>query len=162
MKNKRKAVILALVCIGIIILMRYVFSPYIDAYRINRHLDISGVKMLMTPSKVEEILGKGNPVGGFGAQFFEYDNAAALIAYPWNGFLRGKVGYIDIRDPKYGICGVRPGDSSSKAKDILERHGFLQDKMNKDTFRRGSAVICIFSDFVRINIEDWSLKGIVY
>ncbi|HYE83059.1 MAG TPA: hypothetical protein VEG39_12955 [Clostridia bacterium] len=162
MKLRRKSLIIIVISVTVLILLEYALSPYIDAYRINKHLDISGVKMLMAPSQVEEILGKGSPIGGFGAEFYGYDNSAVVIAYPWEGLLEGKVGYIDVSGPKYSICGVRPGDSSDKAKKILKGYGFIQDKKHKDTFRRGSARIYILWESVRVDIEDWSIKGHVY
>lgn len=162
MKHGKKAFIIAAICLTVLILMRYVFSPYIDAYRVNRNLDISGVKLLMSPSEVEKILGEGSPVGGFGAHFYEYDNSAVMIAYPVDGMLEDKAGQIAVSDPKYSICGVKPGDSTDKAKKILEKLGFVQDQTDRSSFKRGSARIDIYSGTVRIDIEDWTIKGRVY
>ena len=162
MKIRRKFLKIVVICLTALILLEYAFSPYIDAYRINKNLNISDVKLLMTSSQVEEILGEGNPIGGFGAQFYEYDNSAVVIAYPWEGLLHGKVGQIDMSDPKYSICGIRPGDSSDKAKSILKEYGFSQDKSDKNTFKRGNARIYVFAESIRVDIEDWTIKGHVY
>lgn len=162
MKIGKKSKIFILILVVLLILLRYAFSPCIDAYIINRHLDISGVKLLMTPSQVEELLGEGRPIGGFGAGFYEYDNSAVVIAYPWEGLLKGKAGFIDINDSKYSICGVRPGDSSDKAETILKGYGFRRNSRDRSVFMRGSARIYIFSDFIRLDMEDWTIKGHVY
>ncbi|HYF81552.1 MAG TPA: hypothetical protein VEB00_00790 [Clostridia bacterium] len=162
MKIRRKTFVIAVICLVALILLGYVFSPYIEVYRINRNLDISSVKLLMTPDQVEKILGEGSPIGGFGAQFYEYDNSAVTIAYPWDGLLKRKAGWIQISDSKYSIYGVRPGDPFDKAKSILEKYGFVQDQSDKSAFKRGSARIYIFWESVRADIEDWTIKGRVY
>ena len=162
MKHGKKALVIAVICLTALIAIGCVFSPYIDSYRVNRRLDISGVKLLMSPSEVEKILGKGSPVGGFGAHFYEYDNAAVMIAYPVDGMLRDKAGQIAISDHKYSICGVRQGDSTDQAKQILEKLGFVQDQTVRSSFRRGSARIDIYGGTVRVDIEDWTLRGRVY
>lgn len=119
MKHGKKALIIAAICLTVLILMGYVFSPYIDAYKVNRNLDISGVKLLMSPSEVEKILGEGSPIGGFGAHFYGYDNSAVVIAYPVDGMLEDKAGQIDISDSKYSICGVRPGTLQTRQSRFL-------------------------------------------
>ena len=162
MKLRGKVLLIVIICLVALILLGFAFSPYIDAYRINRNLDIPGVKLLMTPDQVEKIFAKGSPIGGFGAEFYEYDNSAVTIAYPIDGLLEGKAGWIEIKDPRYSIYGVRLGDSIDKAKIILEKHGFSQDQTDKNFFKRGSARVCIFGESVRVNIEDWTLKGRVY
>ena len=162
MKSRGKLFLIAISCLVALILLGFGFSPYIDAYRINRNLNISGVKLLMTYPEVEEHLGKGGPIGGFGAEFYEYDNSAVSIAYPLDGLLRGKAGWIEIKDPRYSIYGVRIGDSIDKAKIILEKNGFTQDQTDKNFFKRGSAMVYILGESVRVNIEDWTLKGRVY
>lgn len=162
MKIRRMALLIVVICLVALILLGYVFSPYIDAYRVNRNLNVSGAKLLMTHLEVEKILGKGSPIGGFGAEFYEYDNSAVAIAYPVDGLLEGKAGWIEIKDPRYSIYGVRTGDSIDNAKLILEKHGFTQDQTDKNFFKRGNALICIFGESVRVNIEDWTLRGRVY
>ncbi len=162
MKIKRKILLIVIICLAAMILLGYVFSPYIDAYRTNLNLDISGVKLLMTHPEVEKLLGKGSPIGGFGAEFYEYGNSAVTIAYPVGGLLKGKAGWIEISDPNYSIYGVRPGDSIEKTKSILEEYGFTQDQTDKNFFKRSSAQVCIFGESVRANIEDWTLRGRVY
>jgi hypothetical protein len=162
MKIRKRVLVIVIICFVVLILLGYAFSPYIDAYRANGNLDIEGVKLLMTPEQVEKILGKGSPIGGFGAEFYEYDNSAVTIAYPSDGLLKAKAGWIEIKDPKYSIYGIRPGDSIDKAKSILEKQGLTQDQTDKNFFRRGSALVCIFGESVRIDIEDWTLRGRIY
>lgn len=162
MKIRRRVLLIAIICVVALILLSYVFTPYIEAYRTNLKLDISGARLLMTYPQMEKLLGKGSPIGGFGAEFYKYDNSSVTIAYPADGLLKGKAGWIEISNPRYSIYDVRPGDSLDKAKSILEKYGFTQDKTDKNFFKRGSVRVCIFGESVRVNIEDWTLKGRVY
>lgn len=161
MKVRTKIIIMAIVII-IIAALVYGLSPFIDSYRANGHINISGIKLLMTPSEVEKLVGKGNPIGGFGADFIKYQNETITMAYSFDGLLKGKVGYIEISNPDYNIFDVHPGDAPEKSKPILEKHGFKEDETNKSFFKRGSIGIYIMSDRIRINIEDWTLRGRVY
>lgn len=157
----RTKIIIAMVVI-IIAALAYGLSPLIDSYRANGHIKISGIKLLMTPSEVEKLVGKGNPIGGFGADFMKYPNERITIAYSFDGLLKGRAGYIEISNPDYSIFDVHPGDAPEKSKSILEKHGFEEDETNKGFFKRGSVGIYIMSDGIRINIEDWTLRGRVY
>lgn len=161
-KAGKRVKIIAAICLAVLLAAIFALSPYIDAYRVNRHLNIDGVRLLMTPGQVEELMGKGSPVGGFGAEFYRYRNSTVTVAYPFEGMLKGKAGWIDIKDPKYDIYGVRPGDSADKARLILRKFGFTQDKDDKSCFKRGSSRVYFFGDSVRIIIEDWTLRGRVY
>lgn len=161
--NKRVNIsIVILAIIAVISVLYYALSPYIDSYRANKYLNISGVELLMTNSEVEKVLGKGENIGGFGAAFYKYQNETVTIAYPVEGLLKGRVGQIDIKNSEYSIFGVHPGDSIDKAKVILKKHGFKQDRLDSHHFIRGSAKIYIYGDSVRIDIEDWTIRGHVY
>lgn len=162
MKSGKKLLIIAIICLVVLLLMGYAFSPYIAVYRVNRHLNVSGAKLMMTYPEVVEILGQGSPIGGFGAQFYTYGDSAVTIGYSWDGLLQGKAEWIEIFDPGYSICGVKSGDPLDKAKATLEAQGFIQDKRDKSFFRRGSARISIYGGSVRVTIEDWTTKGRVY
>lgn len=160
-KAGRRVRIIAAICLAVLLAVVFALSPYIDAYRANKHLSIDGVRLLMTPGQVEEILGKGSPIGGFGAEFYEYADSAVKVAYKWDGMLKGKAGWIQVSDPKYSIYGIKAGDSSKAAEAILKKHGFAYSK-TEDAFKRGSVRVHIYWDSVRITIEDWSTKGRVY
>ena len=162
MKTKTKISIIIVILLIAFALSWYAFAPYIDAYRVNKNLEISGVKLLMTTSEAEKILGKGSSIGGFGAGFYEYDNSGITIAYPSDGLLKNKVGWIEISDTNYSIYGIRVGDPLEKAKVTLEKHGFRQEQNDKNIFIRGSARVSVYEQSIRVNIEDWTLRGRIY
>lgn len=161
-KVRRKLILIAAIGFAALIMLGYAFAPYLDAYRINKELDIDGVRLLMTSSEVEAVLGKGSIIGGFGAEFYEYGNSAVKVAYSWDGLLKGKASWIQISDPKYSICGVRAGDTAYNAYEALKLRGFTQDRTDKSIFKRGSASISVFEGSVRVDIEDWTIRGRVY
>jgi hypothetical protein len=162
MKAKTKIALFVIILITVFSLLWYAFAPYIDAYRVNKNIEIAGVKLLMASSEVEEILGKGVPIGGFGAEFYGYDSSQITIAYPLAGLLKGKAGWIEISNHKYSIYGIRAGDSLEKAKTVLGKHGFLQDQSEQNIFKRGSARISIYEQTIRVTIEDWTIRGRIY
>lgn len=162
MKTKTKIYIIVIILIIIVSFSWYAFAPYIDSYRVNENIEIAGVNLLMDISDVEKILGKGSPTGGFGADYYGYDDYHITIAYPLDGLLKNKAGWIETSNSKYSIYGVRVGDSLENAKTVLEKHGFTQNQSNKNTFKRGNARISIYEQSIRVNIEDWTLKGRVY
>jgi hypothetical protein len=160
-KAGRRVRIIAAICLTVLLAAVFALSPYIDAYKANRHLSIAGVRLLMTRGQVEEILGEGSPIGGFGASFYEYGDSAVRVGYKWDGMLKGKASWITISDPKHSIYGIKAGDSFEAAEAILKKHGFVYDR-TEDAFRRGSVRVSINWDSVRITIEDWTTKGRVY
>jgi hypothetical protein len=162
MKAKTKISIFVIILITVLSLSWYAFAPFIDAYRVNKNIEIADVKLLMTNSKVEKILGEGAPIGGFGAEFYGYDSSHITIAYPLAGLLKGKAGWIEISNPKYSIYGIQVGDPLEYAKIVLGKHGFLQDQSNLNLFKRGSASISIYEQTIRVNIEDWTIRGRIY
>lgn len=163
MNLEKKAFLIVFVfCLLAMATSVFAYSPYIDANNVNGRLDIGGVKLLMRKEAAEKLLGKGSPVGGFGAEFFEYDEEMISMAYPLDGLLRGKAGSISIADPKYSICGVHAGATIDEAKPILEKQGFRQSMPDRNLFRKGSITINISDKTVGISVEDWTMKGRVY
>ncbi|HWQ29790.1 MAG TPA: hypothetical protein VN549_02280 [Negativicutes bacterium] len=163
MNLEKKVFLIALVfCMVAMFASIFAYSPYIDANNINGRLDIAGVRLLMGKDAVEKLLGKGSPVGGFGAEFFEYAEAKVSVTYPLEGLLRGKAGSVSISDPKYSICGIHGGATIDEAKPILEKQGFRQAMPDRHLFRKGSVTVYISGKTVGISIEDWTLKGRVY
>lgn len=162
MKTRTKISLIVIILLTISLSFWYAFAPYIDAYRVNKNIEISGIKLLMTSSDVEKILGKGSPIDGFGASFYRYDNSDISIAYPSDGLLKSKANWIEIYDTNYSIYDVRVGDSLQKAQAVLEKHGFRQEQSDKNIFKRGSARVSIYEQSIRVNVEDWTLRGRVY
>lgn len=107
MNTKTRISLIVITLIIVFSFSWYAFAPYIDAYRVNKNIEIAGVKLLMTISDVEKIVGKGNTIGGLGANFYGYDDSDITITYPLDGLLKSKVGWIDISNSKYSIYGVR-------------------------------------------------------
>lgn len=163
MNLEKKAFLIVLVfCIVAMFASIFAYSPYIDANNINGKLDIAGARLLMGKEVAEKLLGKGNPIGGFGAEYFEYEEAKVTVAYPLEGLLRGKAGSISISDPKYSICGVHAGATIDEAKLILEKQGFHQAMPDRNLFRKGSITVYLSDKVVGISIEDWTIKGHIY
>jgi hypothetical protein len=162
MKSRVMVFIFAIAMIVIIPILAYAASPYLDSYRANAHINISGIKLLMTNTEVEKLVGKGNLIGGFGADFYKYQSETITIAYPSEGLLENKVGYIEISNSDYSIFDVHPGDSTEKARSVLEEYGFKEEVNNKNFFKRGSTWVYVFDKSIRINIEDWTIRGRVY
>lgn len=146
----------------LLLISNFVFSPYIDAYRINRHLEAQGIKLLMMQEEVEGIIGKGIFKNGFGGDFYDYNQPRISVGYKADGLLKGRATVLYISDPEFSVYGVHPGDALEQAEVILDRNGFRQDIDSRSYFVKGDISINISTDTIQVNVSDWSTKDRIY
>ena len=160
--QKRIKIIWLVIFILLIAALLLIFKPYTDALQANQHMDMDTVKFLMKQETVEKTIGKGTPLGGFGADFYVYEQLGLTLAYPHEGFLKSRVGWLEVKSNQYSIYGVKPGDSAATAREIFLRKGFVQSKSNNSNFSKGNIQIVVYQESVRIWITDWTIRNHVY
>jgi hypothetical protein len=129
----KKRIIVGVLIIAVIlsILMIYRYSQYIFAWQANQHINVNGIKLMMTENKVRSLIGKEEEyIPGFGGYGLEYQSKGVFITFLDDrdtDFYR-KVNKIKITNSKYEIFDVKVGDEFEKALKVIRKHGFTQQK----------------------------------
>lgn len=154
-------ILLSAICI-------YFYYPFYQISKINKSIDIAGIKLLMP---LEEVTGKMNGdgkyingMGGFGYGF-EHEKVVVFFSNDPDGLAYNKVSFIETENPKHRVLDIHAGDSLDKAFSILDDSGFKQEEQNY--YKNGNIYINLIPENdmvkkIRIGFIDRSLSGRVY
>jgi len=146
----------------------YFYYPFYQTSKINKFIDIAGIKLLMP---LEEVTGQMNGdgeyiygMGGFGCRY-KNEQIAVFFSNDSDGQTYNKVSFIETENPRHSVLDIHPGDSLDKAFSILHQLGFKQEDRNY--YKKGSIYINLIPENymvkkIRVGFIDRSLSGRVY
>ncbi len=129
---------------------------------VNGGLQADGVRIGMTEQELIEWWGPGHYQEAFGGHFRLYSDRQCDIGIPGDrdNDLFGAVGQLEISNPRYGIFGVKSGDSIPGAVKTLNAKGFLTSEHEASILVSGEFTIMlrgqteVTSIFIGFNDKD--------
>ena len=148
-------------------LMLYKYHPILEAHYYNRHISVSGVKLLMTEEELHSLFeGKWEFVYGMGGNGWRCSKENIFVSTSFVGLFKDKVASIDTQNPSHSILGIRVGDNYDSAARVLEKRGFKKSSYDKYVFIKGNVQILFNGgnkiSSIKISIEDPAYKNVVF
>lgn len=166
MKKRKVLKILVFIMLSILLVATgFLAYNYLTVFELNKYIDVSGVKFLMSQRQVEDKLGfKGEPTMGFGFSGFVFSKENIQINFIYDGLFAGKVTGITTSNPIHSIFGIHVGDSYDEAVIKAKGNGFLEDSKVSGRLRKGIIHIVIQKESLdsptikglTIGIDSWS------
>jgi len=151
----KKKTILAAVIVFVLVLAGVYFGyPYYQVYRMNRHIDVNGIKLFTPIKKVFEIMGgEGEYIYGFGgfAHEYESENVRFYFSSDPDGKAYNKVSSIETGNPGHAVLGIHPGDSLARAVTVLEQAGFRKEE---SFYCKGDFYIRLTADYTTETVKE--------
>jgi len=135
---------------------------------LNEHLDAGGVRLGMPDREVQQLLGKGTFIVGFGGYAREYPELGLLLSFPTDqeNDLHDSVSHMEMTNPEYSVFGIRVGDDPHEALALLRQKRFRPVDDSPDTVRLGEFSIKLSGQdsiaAIHIRFDDKDLRDILY
>jgi hypothetical protein len=166
---KRKLAICAIILIALILIFcLYSFYPYYQVAKINKSIDVAGIKLLMPHEEViNKMNGEGNYIYGMGGFCHKYEDEKISIHFSNDSDSKAyyKVSLIETENPKHQVLDIHVGDSMDKTNLKLDEAGFKQEEENY--YRNGDTFVYLTSMYntvrkIRVGFIDRALIGRQY
>lgn len=139
LKNKKALRILVILVSAIVLIVAGFLSyNYFTVFELNKHVDASGVKFLMSKEELgREIGDKGDRTVGFGFSGLIFSEKSLQTDFAYNGLFAGRVTRITTSNPAHIIYGMHAGDLYEDAVRKVKTNGFVEDPLVTNRFKKG-------------------------
>ncbi len=139
--------------------------------RVNRELEVNGLKLLMTRAEVESgMTGSASFEQGFGGHGLRYPEENVRVDFLDGGRYKDMAVSIETKNINHSILGIRVGDSAQNLQQRLKEHSFKKNHGDTHHFVHGNVYLQVDYDEdeaktirrIRIGLEDSDRKSKVY